>query len=56
MKNNIITIDWTDEVLAKTCLTHAGTLHYEAPKPDQPVGSDKTTPPAKSAKPAARAA
>jgi NAD(P) transhydrogenase subunit alpha len=56
MKNNIITIDWTDEVLAKTCLTHAGTLHYEAPKPDQPVGMYKTTPPAKSAKPAARAA
>jgi NAD(P) transhydrogenase subunit alpha len=26
MKNNIITIDWTDEVLAKTCLTHAGKL------------------------------
>ncbi|WP_158753218.1 NAD(P) transhydrogenase subunit alpha [Dyella sp. S184] len=26
MKDNIITIDWTDEVLAGTALTHAGTL------------------------------
>jgi len=26
LKDNIITIDWTDEVLAKTALTHAGKL------------------------------
>jgi NAD(P) transhydrogenase subunit alpha len=26
MKDNIITIDWTDEILAKTALTHAGKL------------------------------
>ncbi len=26
MKNNIVTIDWTDEVLAKTALTHDGKL------------------------------
>jgi H+-translocating NAD(P) transhydrogenase subunit alpha len=26
MKDNIITIDWKDEVLAKTALTHAGKL------------------------------
>ena len=26
MKDNIITIDWNDEVLAKTALTHAGKL------------------------------
>jgi len=27
LKDNIITIDWTDEVLAKTVLTHAGKMH-----------------------------
>jgi len=31
MKDNVITIDWTDEVLAQTALTHAGKL--VAPKP-----------------------
>lgn len=59
MKNNIVTIDWTDEVVAKTCLTHAGKLNVDAPKPDHTPGGDKTTPPAKpvkSAKPAAKAA
>jgi len=30
LKNNIITIDWTDEVLAKTVLTHAGKMHDDA--------------------------
>jgi NAD(P) transhydrogenase subunit alpha len=30
MKDNIITIDWTDEVLAKTCLTHDGKLTAKA--------------------------
>lgn len=29
LKDNIITIDWSDEVLAKTMLTHAGKLHAE---------------------------
>jgi NAD(P) transhydrogenase subunit alpha len=33
MKNNIITIDWTVEVLAKTCLTHDGKMS-DAAKPD----------------------
>jgi NAD(P) transhydrogenase subunit alpha len=56
MKNNIITIDWSDEVLAKTCLTHAGKLTQDAPKPDHSPGGDKTTPPPKPAKPAAKAA
>jgi len=37
MKDNIITIDWTDEVLAKTCLTHAGKLTQDAPKPAKPT-------------------
>ncbi len=26
MKDNIVTIDWTDEVIAKTALTHDGKL------------------------------
>jgi NAD(P) transhydrogenase subunit alpha len=30
LKNNIIEIDWTDEVLAKTVLTHAGAMYDEA--------------------------
>jgi len=39
LKDNIITIDWTDEVIAKTALTHAGKLRdgevkaSAAPKP-----------------------
>ncbi len=33
MKDNIVTIDWTDEVLAKTALTHDGKL-CDAAKPD----------------------
>jgi NAD(P) transhydrogenase subunit alpha len=56
MKNNVIAIDWTDEVLSKTCLTHAGKLHIESPKPVQRPGGDKTQPPSKPAKAAAKAA
>jgi NAD(P) transhydrogenase subunit alpha len=39
MKDNIIVIDWTDEVIAKTALTHAGKLcDGEAPSPaDKPA-------------------
>lgn len=33
MKDNIITIDWTDEVIAKTALTHDGQLCEPAPNP-----------------------
>jgi len=32
IKNNIVTIDWTDEVLAKTVLTHAGKMHDDSVK------------------------
>jgi NAD(P) transhydrogenase subunit alpha len=32
VKNNITTIDWTDEVIAKTALTHAGRMHDDAAK------------------------
>jgi len=42
MKDNIITIDWEDEVLAKTVLTHAGELKTGAAKPDgRPRGASK---------------
>ncbi len=30
LKDNIIQIDWTDEVLNKTVLTHAGAMYDEA--------------------------
>src|SRR5580658_299454 len=40
MKDNIITIDWTDEVLAKTVLTHAGELKV----PDAVHGARKSSP------------
>jgi NAD(P) transhydrogenase subunit alpha len=33
LKNNVITIDWTDEVLAKTVLTHAGKMFDDAVAP-----------------------
>jgi len=33
MKDNIITIDWNDEILAKTALTHAGKLQNDEAKP-----------------------
>ena len=33
LKDNVITIDWTDEVLAKTVLTHAGKMHDDAVAP-----------------------
>jgi NAD(P) transhydrogenase subunit alpha len=33
LKDNVVTIDWDDEVLAKTALTHAGKLVTPDPKP-----------------------
>jgi NAD(P) transhydrogenase subunit alpha len=33
MKDNVITIDWKDEILAKTVLTHAGELRTAPPGP-----------------------
>jgi len=56
MKNNIITIDWTDEVLAKTCLTHAGERTPDAPKPDKTAAAGQPASPAHPAKPTAKAA
>ena len=43
LKNNIITIDWTDEVIAKTALTHDGKLC------DADTGPRAAAPPAKAA-------
>jgi NAD(P) transhydrogenase subunit alpha len=34
LKNNIVSIDWTDEIVAKTALTHAGRMHDDAAKPE----------------------
>ena len=33
MKDNVIKIDWDDEILAKTALTHDGKIKNEAPEP-----------------------
>ena len=52
VKDNIVEIDWDDEVLAKTVLTHAGELKGEAAKATAPSGSGK----AEAVKPAAQVA
>jgi NAD(P) transhydrogenase subunit alpha len=44
MKNNVIIIDWTDEVLAKTCLTHAGKLSQDASHPKKPAPAHAAMP------------
>lgn len=49
MKDNIITIDWTDEVIAKTALIHAGKLCDAEARPDDRANSN----PAKSSATAA---
>lgn len=41
LKDNIVTIDWTDEVLAKTALTHDGKLTEDAGKPAKPTADPK---------------
>ena len=56
MKDNIVKIDWTDEVLAKTALTHAGERKDAATAPSSaPVAGTKGTKD-KHAKPAPKAA
>ena len=52
VKDNIVEIDWHDEVLAKTVLTHAGELKSEAVKATAPSGGGK----AEAIKPAAKVA
>jgi NAD(P) transhydrogenase subunit alpha len=37
LKDNIITIDWTDEVIAKTALTHDGKVIEQPEKPEKPA-------------------
>ena len=48
VKDNIVKIDWDDEVLSKTVLTHAGELKSEAAKASAASGRSKpeTTKPA----------
>jgi NAD(P) transhydrogenase subunit alpha len=53
MKDNIVKIDWDDEILSKTVLTHAGKLHKAAPKPAAKAGGDDK---GRAAKPAKKAA
>jgi NAD(P) transhydrogenase subunit alpha len=48
MKDNIVTIDWTDEVIAKTALTHDGKLCDAGPKSDKDAAPVKPAKPAKS--------
>jgi NAD(P) transhydrogenase subunit alpha len=56
MKDNIITIDWTDEVLARTCLTHDGKRTNDATKLEKPMGVTRRKRPVKPDKPSDRAA
>jgi NAD(P) transhydrogenase subunit alpha len=49
MKDNIITIDWSDEVLAKTALTHDGKLCDAEAKPDDGAKTKAAKSPAKAA-------
>jgi NAD(P) transhydrogenase subunit alpha len=49
MKDNIITIDWTDEVIAKTALSHDGKLCDADAKPDDGAKSTSSKTPAKAA-------
>jgi H+-translocating NAD(P) transhydrogenase subunit alpha len=44
MKDNIVTIDWKDEVLAKTALTHAGMLCDADAKPEAAKASKPAQP------------
>jgi NAD(P) transhydrogenase subunit alpha len=54
MKDNVIKIDWKDEILAKTVLTHDGVLSKDgaahAPKQPEPATAQKVIPPKKNAK------
>jgi NAD(P) transhydrogenase subunit alpha len=49
MKDNIVTIDWTDEVIAKTALTHDGKLCDAEAKPDDGAKAKSAPSPAKAA-------
>jgi NAD(P) transhydrogenase subunit alpha len=32
LKDGVLTLDWTDELIAKTCVTHAGEIKHEPTK------------------------
>ncbi len=49
MKDNIITIDWTDEVIAKTALTRDGALCGVDAQPEHPAKTKSPPSPAKAA-------
>ncbi len=49
MKDNIVTIDWSDEILASTALTHAGRLCDSAAKDGDTANLPSTHPAAKAA-------
>jgi NAD(P) transhydrogenase subunit alpha len=49
MKDNVIVIDWSDEILAATALTHDGTLHQAAKPKDAANPKDAAKPAAKAA-------
>ena len=53
LKENVVVLDWTDEILAKTVLTHAGRHRRDAAAQDAFPSSGKKPP---TDKPAARAA
>ena len=53
LKDNVIKIDWDDEVLAKTALTHAGEIKNDAAKPaaNQPrAAKDPATKPVRASR------
>jgi NAD(P) transhydrogenase subunit alpha len=57
MKDNVIKLDWDDEVIAKTALTHAGKLKSDAAKPEADPGrAIKDTSAKSAAKPATKVA
>ena len=49
MKDNIITLDWTDEVIAKTALTHDGKLCDAETRPEDGAQAKSTHSPARAA-------
>jgi NAD(P) transhydrogenase subunit alpha len=49
LKDNVVILDWNDEVLAKTVLTHAGRHHRDATEQDAFPSSGKKTPTARAA-------
>jgi NAD(P) transhydrogenase subunit alpha len=51
MKDNIISIDWSDEVLTGTCLTHEGRIMRDAGKPAVAAKTATSAKPARAAKP-----